>query len=144
MLRSQSVLTRSTQSRNLPIGAIVLIFLSIFLSVKGTDNENRRLPFKRKLECMDPVGCFVFIGSICCLLLALQWGGQSKPWNSTTVISLLVGFVGLALLFGYLQRRRQDRALMPLRILWKRSIFTGAMVLLFLGASTYLVIASFG
>lgn len=92
---------------------------------------------------MDPLGCLVFIGAVCCLLLALQWGGQSKPWSSSTVIGLLVGFVALSGLFGYLQWRRQDRALIPLRVLRQRSIFTGAMVLFFLGASTYLVSTSF-
>ena len=126
-------------TRNLPIGALVLILLSMFLKIKGTPSENRKLPFTKKLDNMDPLGCFVFIGSICCLLLALQWGGQSKPWNSPTVIGLLVGFVALACLFGYLQWRRQERALIPLRVLRQRSIFTGAMVLFFLGASTYLV-----
>lgn len=125
--------------RNLPIGAVVLILLSLFLRIKGTENESRKLPFKRKLASMDPVGCFVFIAAICCLLLALQWGGQSKPWRSSTVIGLLVGFVALGCLFVYLQWRRQDRALIPLRVFRKRSIFTGAMVLFFLGASTYLV-----
>lgn len=127
---------------NLPIGALVLILLSIFLKVKGAENKNRTLPFVQKLHSMDPVGCFIFIGAVCCLLLALQWGGQSKPWNSSTVIGLLVGFVALACAFGYLQWKHQDRALIPLRVFRKRSIFTSAMVLFFLGASTYLVTAS--
>lgn len=125
--------------RNLPIGVVVLVVLSIFLKLKGVENANRRLSLKKKLESMDPLGCFVFIGAVCCLLLALQWGGQSKPWSSSTVIGLIVGFAALFGLFGYLQWRRQDRALIPTRVLRQRSIFTSAMVLFFLGASTYLV-----
>lgn len=129
----------TTKHRNLPIGALVLILLSLFLRIKGKENESRKLPFKQKLANTDPVGCFVFIGAVCCLLLALQWGGQSKPWRSSMVIGLLVGFIALGCLFVYLQWRRQDRALISLRVFRKRSIFTGAMVLFFLGASTYLV-----
>lgn len=138
LIKSHIMLTYAWH-RNLPIGALVLVVLSIFLKFKGAESENRKLSLKLKLDSMDPLGCFVFIGAVCCLLLALQWGGQSKPWSSSTVIGLIVGFVALFGLFGYLQWRRQDRALIPPRVLRRRSIFTGAMVLFFLGASTYLV-----
>lgn len=124
---------------NLPIGALVLILLSVFLDIKVRDNENRIKPLKDKLNSMDPLGCFIFMATICSLLLALEWGGQSKPWDSPTVIGLLVGFVALTCLFIYLQWKRQDQALIPLRVFRKRSIFTSAMVLFFLGASSYLV-----
>lgn len=134
----QTLLTYNLH-RNLPIGVVVLVVLSIFLKFKGVENESRRLSLKKKLDRMDPLGRFVFLSAVCCLLLALQWGGQSKSWSSSTVIGLIVGFVALFGLFGYLEWRRQDRALIPPRVLRQRSIFTGAMVLFFLGASTYLV-----
>ena len=126
-------------SRNLPIGALVIILLSIFLKVKGVDRESRQLPLTEKLRRLDPIGCSVFVAAICCLLFALQWGGQSKPWKSSTIIGLFVGFFVLSCLFGFLQWKSQERALIPFRVIRKRSIFTGAMVLFFLGASTYLV-----
>ena len=125
--------------RNVPIGFVVLVALSIFLRVKDTDNENRRLPLSTKLSSMDPVGCILFIGAIVCLLLALQWGGQTKPWKSATIIGLLVGAVVLALIFIGMQWTLQDQALIPPRVFLKRSIWTGVMVLFFLGAATYLV-----
>ncbi|KAI9878025.1 MAG: hypothetical protein M1830_002145 [Pleopsidium flavum] len=122
---------------NVPIGAVVLVLLFLFLKIKGTDNENRMLPIKAKLNHMDPLGCLVFIAAVCCILLALQWGGQSKPWNSSTVIGLFVGFGLLSCVFGYIQWKLGERATIPLRILRQRSILTGAGVLFFLGASTY-------
>jgi hypothetical protein len=88
---------------------------------------------------MDPLGCIIFIGSICCFLFALQWGGQTKPWKSATVIGLLVGAVGLAAVFIGIQWRLQERALIAPRVYKKRSIWTGAKVLFFTGAATYLV-----
>ena len=118
---------------------MVLIPLTIFLKIKGAQNENRSLTFTKKLSSMDPVGCLIFIAAICCLLLALQWGGQTKPWNSPVVIALLILFVLLGCIFSYWQHRREERALIPLRVLKKRSIWTGAMVLFFLGASNYVV-----
>ncbi|KAI1130787.1 MFS general substrate transporter [Nemania abortiva] len=122
---------------NLPLGAVVLVGLTIFLKLRGTPNKDRSLPLSTKLNNMDPIGCFTFIGAIVSLLLALQWGGQSKPWSSSDVIGTLVGAIAIGTLFVYLQWRRKDTALIPLRILGKRSIWTGSMVLLFLGAQTY-------
>lgn len=95
-----------------------------------------------KLKHTDPLGCFCFVAAVCCLLLALQWGGQSRPWNSSTIIGLLVGFGLLSCVFGYIQWKLGERATIPLRILRQRSILTGSGTLFFLGASTYVVIDS--
>ena len=129
---------------NLPLGAVTLVLLFLFLKIKGSENEHRRLPLKQKLEHMDPLGCLIFIGAVTCILIALQWGGQSKPWNSSTIIGLLVGFGLLSCLFVYIQWRRGDKAMIPLRVLRQRSIYTSAGVLFFLGASTYIVSISCG
>ncbi|KAI0513194.1 MFS general substrate transporter [Xylaria bambusicola] len=122
---------------NLPIGAVVLVGLTIFLKIQTTQSEDRALPFKRKLYNMDPLGCLVFIGTVVLLLLALHWAGQTKPWNSADVIGCLVGAGLSALLFIYLEWKRGNSALIPLRVFRTRSVWTGAMVLFFLGAVTY-------
>ncbi|KND94612.1 putative HC-toxin efflux carrier TOXA [Tolypocladium ophioglossoides CBS 100239] len=124
---------------NVPIGAVVLVGLTMFLKVRGAPNKDRTLPFRTKIRNMDPLGCFVFLGAVCCLLLALQWGGQTKPWSSADVIGCLVGAFLIASLFVYWQWRRGDVALIPLRVLKKRSIWTGAMALFFFGAQTYVI-----
>ena len=113
--------------------------LTVFLRLQNRLTDDRRLPFKTKLMRLDPVGCFVFIGGICCLLLALQWGGQTLPWTSATVLGLLIGSVAIFALFGRLEWKAGETALIPLRIFRQRSIVNGAMVLMFLGASTYVV-----
>jgi hypothetical protein len=88
---------------------------------------------------MDPVGCILFIGAVCCLLLALQWGGQTKPWDSPTVIGLLVTSVVLAAIFILVQLKLKEAALIPLDVFSRRSIWTGALALYSLGSMTYLV-----
>ena len=123
----------------MPIGAIVLVLLYIFLKIDGTDNEKRRLAFKAKLSHMDPVGCTVFIAAVCCILLALQWGGQSRSWKSATIIGLFLGFGLLMFLFFAIQLKLGEKATIPLRVLRQRSILGSAGVLFFLGASTYVV-----
>ncbi|KAI9737410.1 MAG: hypothetical protein M1834_009564 [Cirrosporium novae-zelandiae] len=41
---------------------------------------------------IDFPGFFIVTCSLICLLLAIQWGGSTYPWNSATVIGLFVGF----------------------------------------------------
>lgn len=113
--------------------------LVVFLRIHGADNENRRLPLREKLAHMDPLGCVVFIGSICCLLLALQWGGQTKPWRSSTVIGLFVGSGLLSCIFAYIQWRMGERAMIPLRVLRQRSILAVSGVNFCLGAAAYVL-----
>ncbi|KAI1821855.1 MFS general substrate transporter [Xylaria intraflava] len=122
---------------NLPIGAVVLLGLTIFLKLQKSQNENRALPLKKKLYNMDPLGCLVFIGAVTSLLLAFHWAGQTKPWSSSDVIGCLVGAGLIGILFIYLQWKRGNSALIPLRVFRYRSIWTGSMVLFFLGAITY-------
>ena len=43
------------------------------------------------LSSIDYIGTIVFLGFMTSLSLALQWGGNAKPWNSADVISTLVG-----------------------------------------------------
>ncbi|KAI9845648.1 MAG: hypothetical protein M1837_004622 [Sclerophora amabilis] len=126
-----------TLNSNLPIGALVLGVLFFTLRIKGIDETVRKLPLKEKLQRMDLVGTVFFLGAICCLLLAWQWAGQSVPWKSSTIIGLFIGFGLLIGIFGYIQYRRGEHALVPLRILRQRSVLMGAFVLFFLGASTY-------
>ncbi len=128
-----------TSLSNVPIGALVLVLLFLFLRVRGTRNRNRNLSTKVKLGHMDPFGCIIFLAAVCCLLLALQWGGQSRPWKSQTIIGLFIGSGLLFCVFGFTQWQLGEKATIPLRILRYRSIVTGAGVLFFLGASTYVV-----
>ncbi|KAH8704633.1 major facilitator superfamily domain-containing protein [Phaeosphaeriaceae sp. PMI808] len=63
-------------------------------------------------------------------------GGYKIAWNSSKAIGLLVGFVVLMVVFCILQLRRGKYATIPLRVMKQRSIYTGALVLFFLGLSS--------
>ncbi|KAI0184114.1 major facilitator superfamily domain-containing protein [Xylaria flabelliformis] len=122
---------------NLPIGGAVLLGLLLFLKIGGGKSEDRLLSPTEKLKHMDALSCLVFVGTMTSLLLALTWGGQSKPWSSGDVIGSLVAAAVGAILFVLLQWRRGNRALIPLRILKPRSVWAGALVLFFIGGNSY-------
>ena len=82
---------------------------------------------------MDLTGTILFIGATCCLVLALQWGGQTMPWNTSIIIGLFVGFGILTVLFAFVQYRRGENALTPIRVLRQRSILASSMFLFFIG-----------
>jgi len=37
---------------------------------------------------MDFIGGIIFAGSVTTLIIALQWGGNQKPWNDAGVITV--------------------------------------------------------
>lgn len=126
--------------RNLPIGTCVIIVIFLFVQIHQSANQvNRSLPFRTKVEHMDLVGTTLFLGCVCCLLLVLQWGGQTYPWSDSRCVGLFIGFGVITACFSFWQWRRGDLAIIPLRVLRKRSICMGALVLFFLGMSSLTV-----
>ncbi|KAK0634372.1 major facilitator superfamily domain-containing protein [Bombardia bombarda] len=113
---------------NVPSGVVVAIVIFFFVPQTGSSNTvNARLPLNQKLEHMDFPGLAVFLSLVTCLLLALTWGGQTYAWQDSRIIGLFIGFGLLTIIFCYWLVRRGDRALIPLRVLRKRSIYVGAL-----------------
>ena len=115
-----------------------MISILAFLKLKIPDGK-RQLPLKEKLKYLDFLGTILFVGAICCLLLALQWGGETEPWNSSKIIGLFVGSGLLLFLFCYTQWKRGETAIIPLRVLRQRSLLSGALFLFFLGIASIVV-----
>lgn len=110
---------------NLPLGAVSGAIIFFFFENPRLNPESG-LPIKEKLKKLDLPSTAIFVPSICCLLLALQWGGATYGWSDARIIVLLVTFVVSLTGFGWLQYRRQDNATLPPRILKQRSILAGA------------------
>jgi hypothetical protein len=85
------------------------------------------LPLKTKLRRLDYVGATLIFGAICCLLLAIQWGGTTYAWSSSRIIGLFVGLGVLLTTFTVLQWRLGDGATIPFRILGQRSVLMGSL-----------------
>jgi hypothetical protein len=71
---------------------------------------------------MDLPGAAIIMVAVICYILALQYGGVTKPWNSSVVIGLLVGFVLISVAFGLVEYLQKDRALLLPRLLKDRTM----------------------
>ncbi len=71
---------------------------------------------------MDMPGVVAVIGSMICYLLALQWGGTTKPWSSRDVIGTLVGFGVLMIVFIVIEYVTAERALVARRLITSRTL----------------------
>ncbi|QSZ35596.1 hypothetical protein DSL72_008466 [Monilinia vaccinii-corymbosi] len=61
-----------------------------FWIVQSVPDQYTSLSLRRKFANMDLIGTVTFLGAICCLTLALQWGGQTKLWRSSQIVGLFL------------------------------------------------------
>ncbi|KKA29261.1 hypothetical protein TD95_004298 [Thielaviopsis punctulata] len=99
---------------NLPICGVCMCILFFFLKL-----HNPRTPMRQGLAAVDWLGSVTVVGGTCMILLALEFGGITFPWNSTTVICLFVfGFVLIAI-FALIEWKVATYPVIPLRIFKK-------------------------
>ena len=89
---------------------------------------------------MDLPGSFIIMTAVVCYLLALQWGGTTKPWNSGPVIGTLVAFGVLIILFVAIEWYSGDRALLQFRLLKDRTIAIMCAYTIAVAANFFIVI----
>ncbi|KAI2616498.1 major facilitator superfamily domain-containing protein [Hypoxylon sp. NC1633] len=104
---------------NLPVGACSMLVLFLFFHTPAAAAP-RQATWKEKLYNMDPLGTLLIMASLCCYLLALQWGGVTKPWSSSEVIGTLVGFVVILAIFALQQIKLGETAMMIPRLVKNR------------------------
>lgn len=124
---------------NLPIGglaaAIIVLFFTTPSTAKPVDS-----PLKEKLLQMDLVGVALLMSAVISYILALQYGGTTHAWSSSTVIGLLVGFVAILVAFGAWEYFQKDRAMMPSRLLGNRTYLVASLFAFFFAGAYFLVI----
>lgn len=123
---------------NLPIGGAALIALFLFLDVPHQPRPPATL--KQHILRLDPLGTFFFLPSIVALLMALQWGGATYPWNDARVVALFVVFGVMFIGFAAVQVLMPDTATVPLRIIRQRSMLAGAGFMVFLSGAMMMAI----
>lgn len=110
---------------NLPMGGLsaflVLVFYRAPAFVKPAVAS-----WREKLLQMDPVGTALALSAILAYILAMQYGGQTEPWNSSKVIGLIVGFVLIAAAFVAWEIYAAERAMMPPRLAKQRIVWFNA------------------
>jgi MFS family permease len=68
---------------NLPVGGVAMLVILIFLKIP--DQPTAQAPLSEKIKQLDIPGTILLVPGTVCLLLALQWGGQTYPVSGPTL-----------------------------------------------------------
>ncbi|UNI23424.1 hypothetical protein JDV02_009242 [Purpureocillium takamizusanense] len=93
---------------NLPVGGVSLAVIIFVLKL-----HNPRTPLIQGLRAIDWLGSLLIVGGTLMLLLGLEFGGNTHPWASATVICLVVFGVVTIGLFAVYEGRIAKYPLMP-------------------------------
>ena len=101
---------------NLPISGTAFVLLLLFLDV-----HNPRTKIVDGIKAIDWFGSLSILAFTLMLLLGLDFGGATFPWNSPTVLCLII-FGGLISVFFIFSEKRLARyPLIPLNLFHERS-----------------------
>jgi MFS family permease len=101
---------------NLPISGTTFLLLLLFLDV-----HNPKTKVLDGVKAIDWCGSLSILALTLMLLIGLEFGGAVLPWNSPTVVCLLVFGSLTILFFVYSEKRLAKYPLMPLNMLEHRS-----------------------
>ncbi|KAF7919910.1 uncharacterized protein EAE98_009144 [Botrytis deweyae] len=124
---------------NLPIGAIAIAVIVVYLKIHRANNPENLTILARVMK-LDLIGTIIIIPAVVCLLLALQWGGTTYPWSSTKIIGLLVGSILLFILFIISQIVLGDKGILPPRFFQNRNTLLAYVFAFLFGAGFFALI----
>ncbi|EGX90890.1 MFS toxin efflux pump (AflT) [Cordyceps militaris CM01] len=120
---------------NLPVGGVAMGIVGCVVHIKRNTRYSAGLSIGQRILKLDLVGTAIFVPGIVCLLLALQWGGASYPWNNSRIIGLFVGAGALLAVFVVVQWWRADQGTFPPFLFKSRSIVAAMAFCFFFGAA---------
>jgi MFS family permease len=124
---------------NLPIGGLACL-LTLFFFHSPSAAKPVQATLREKILHMDLVGTGLVMAGIISFILAMQYGGQTKPWHSSDVIGLLIGFVLIFIAFGIWEYFQGDRAMLVPRLLKRRSLWVGSTFQFFFAGSYFVIL----
>ena len=101
---------------NLPISGVGMAILAFVLKL-----HNPRTPIRQGLKAVDWLGIITIVGGTLMFLLGLEFGGVAYPWNSPTVICLIVFGVATIGLFVLVEWKFAEYPVIPLHLFKVRS-----------------------
>ncbi|KAG2192966.1 hypothetical protein INT47_005692 [Mucor saturninus] len=117
---------------NLPIGAIALVMLVLFLRLPTPHGK-----LTEKLKRVDYAGTVIVLAFATLFLLALNFGGQTFPWKSAAVIVPLILSFLLVILLVYVEKHFAKEPLMPPRLFKNRSVVSVLLTNWFFGMTFF-------
>ncbi|KAK7013189.1 major facilitator transporter-like protein, partial [Favolaschia claudopus] len=112
---------------NLPFGGVSVLGVSVLLKATpplGSEFEHTKRSWQtiwRQTLRLDFVGATLAAGAVTCLMLALQWGGNLKPWNDKAVIISFVFSGVITATYVAWEIYMDERAMTPPAIFKTRS-----------------------
>ncbi|CCA69357.1 related to aflatoxin efflux pump AFLT [Serendipita indica DSM 11827] len=124
---------------NLPLGAFSVLSVFLLLPVHppiGTVEGAPKIPLLKQWLSLDWIGGILSLGMVTTLIMPLQWGGLTKPWNDKLVIALFVLSGALFIIFGLWEHwLGKERALMPIHMLFNRTQLAAGFAMFFVMAT---------
>jgi MFS transporter, DHA2 family, glioxin efflux transporter len=124
---------------NLPIGGVSAAIILFYFTTPSSAVPAKATLLEKILQ-MDLIGTALVMAAVISFILAFQWGGQTKAWNSSEVIGLLVGFGLILIAFIILEWYQGERAMMTPRLLKERTIWMSSGYMFFFGGSYFVLI----
>lgn len=109
---------------NLPIGVVAFVLISMFYKESVSHAKQR----------IDWGGAFTLVGSIICLMFALELGGNEYAWDSATILGLFAGFAVLLIAFLLIERAASE-PIISFAMFRKRLFATSSLIGLFYGSA---------
>ncbi|UKZ52637.1 hypothetical protein TrVGV298_006418 [Trichoderma virens] len=124
---------------NLPIGVLPIVSTIFFFSPPKAAKPREAL-MKEKLLQLDPLGTAVLMGAIITYLMAVHYGGQIDAWNSARVVGLLVASIVLFIIFAFIERWQDERAMIIPRLFVQRDIGVALFYTVFQGGALFAMV----
>ncbi|KAG8703474.1 hypothetical protein FRC08_002816 [Ceratobasidium sp. 394] len=108
---------------NLPFGALSILAILILFDARPPVRTDlfQYTSRWRKWAALDWIGAALCLGFVTCLLLPLQWGGNTRPWNDKVVIALFCVFAVLFVAFFVWEKRKGSAGILPLSLFRSRT-----------------------
>jgi hypothetical protein len=105
-----------------------LLFSSTFNMLRNDERSSSIRAILWRLHLYDTV---LLVGGGLCLLLAIRHGGEDYAFDSVLIVSLLLGFFLMALLFSISQWFKGVSALIPIGVMENPIVLWGSLFLFF-------------
>lgn len=122
---------------NVPVGGVAVLSILPLHIPEETIKPTAWSLLPRLYHYLDLIGFILFAPAVLQLLLALQFGGQAYPWNSSEVIGLFCGAAATTFVWFFWNRYRGDDAMMPRTMIRQWNVLASGIYVAFLTSSVY-------
>ncbi|OAG41652.1 hypothetical protein AYO21_04116 [Fonsecaea monophora] len=112
---------------NLPIGGLSTVVILFLFRPPASTRPQSTTTWMHRLLHIDVVGTAMAMGGLISIILALQYGGTTHPWDSAVVIGLLVGSVAIFTALGLWEWFQGERGMIPPHLISRRTVLVPAV-----------------